>query len=82
MDDFLSTREMGWVLDVSPEAVRGMIRQGEIEGTRLPGGFRVPRAEAMRLARRRIQSEAGRKLPDREVERLIDTVISTNRQGA
>jgi hypothetical protein len=78
MDEFLSTREMGWLLDISPDAVRGMIRQGDIEGVRLPGGFRVPRAEALRVARRRIESEAGRKLPDRELERLIEQVISTN----
>jgi hypothetical protein len=78
MDDLLSTREMGWVLGRSPEAVRRMIRDGDIEGVRLPEGFRVPRSEALRLARERIESEAGRKLSDRELERLIDEVIATN----
>jgi hypothetical protein len=82
MDEFLSTREMGWVLDVSAGAVRGMIRQGEIDGLRLPDGFRVPRAEALRVARERIESEAGRKVADRELERLIDKVISTNERNA
>jgi hypothetical protein len=57
-----------------------MIRDGEIEGIRLPDGFRVPKAEALRLARARIEAEAGRKLSDRELERLIDAVISTNEQ--
>ena len=78
MDDLLSTKEMGWVLGRSPEAVRRMIRDGELEGVRLPEGFRVPRSEALRLARERIESEAGRKLSDRELERLIDEVIATN----
>ena len=78
MDDFLSTRQLAWVLDRSPETIRDMIRAGEIEGVRLPGGFRVPRVEVLRLARERIASEAGRKLTDRELERLIDEVISTN----
>ena len=82
MDDFLSTREMGWVLGRSPGTVRDMIRDGEMEGVRLPDGFRVPRAEALRLARERIEAEAGRKLSDRELERLIDEVIATNEQRA
>lgn len=78
MDDHLSTQQMGWILDRSPGAVREMIRSGEIEGVRLPGGFRVPKAEALRLARERIEAEAGRKLPDRELERLVDVLIDTN----
>ena len=64
----------------SPGTVRDMIRVGEIEGVRLPDGFRVPRTEALRLARDRIEREAGRKLSDRQLERLIDEVISTNGQ--
>jgi hypothetical protein len=78
MDDHLSTRQVGWILDRSPGAVRDMIRDGEIEGARLPGGFRVPKAEALRLARERIETEAGRKLSDRELERLVDDLIATN----
>ena len=78
VDDLLSTREMGWVLGRSPGTIRDMIRDGEIEGTRLPGGFRIPKAEALRLARVRIEEEAGRKLSDRDLERLIDEVIATN----
>jgi excisionase family DNA binding protein len=80
MDDFLSTRELGWVLGRSPGTVREMIHDGEIEGVRLPGGFRVPKAEALRIARRRIEAEAGRKLSDGELERLINEVITTNEQ--
>jgi len=80
VNDFLSTREMAWVLGRSPGTIREMIRDGEIEGVRLPDGFRVPKAEALRLARERIEAEAGRKLSDRELERLIDEVITTNEQ--
>ena len=68
MDDFLSTKEMGWLLDRSAGSVRRMIRDGEIEGVRLPDGFRVPKAEALRVSRERIETEAGRKLSDRELE--------------
>lgn len=80
MDESLSTTELAWVLGRSPGTIREMIRDGEIEGVRLPGGFRVPKAEALRLARERIEDEAGRKLSDRELERLIDEVITTNEQ--
>ena len=80
MDEHLSTTEMAWVIGKSPGRVRRMIRDGEIDGMRLPGGFRVPKAEVLRLARERIEAEAGRKLSDRQLERLIDEVISTNEQ--
>jgi excisionase family DNA binding protein len=69
---------MGWILGRSQGTIRDMIRDGEIEGVRIPGGFRIPKAEALRLARERIEAEAGRKLSDRELERLIDEVIATN----
>ena len=65
MEDLLSTREMAWLLGRSPGTVRRMIRDGEIEGVRIPAGFRVPKAEVMRLAREHIEAEAGRKLGDR-----------------
>ncbi|MFL5777669.1 MAG: helix-turn-helix domain-containing protein [Chloroflexota bacterium] len=78
MDDLLSTKQLGWILDRSPSSVREMIRDGDIEATRLPGGFRVPKAEVLRIARERIESEAGRTLSDRELERLIDQVLATN----
>jgi hypothetical protein len=73
---------MGWLLDRSAGSVRRMIRDGEIEGVRLPEGFRVPKAEALRVARERIESEAGRKLSDRELEALIDEVLTTNEERA
>jgi hypothetical protein len=78
MDEHLSTREMGWVLGRAAGTVRDMIRDGQIEGVRIPDGFRIPKAEALRLARERIEAEAGRKLSDTELEKLIDDVISTN----
>jgi hypothetical protein len=78
MEEFLSTKQMSWVLGRSQESIRDMIRVAEIDGVRLPAGFRVPKAEALRLARDRIEGEAGRKLSDREIEKLIDEVIATN----
>ena len=78
MDELLSTKEMAWVLGRSPGTIRDMIRDGEIEGVRIPAGFRISKSEALRLARERIEAEARRKLSDRELERLIDEVIATN----
>jgi excisionase family DNA binding protein len=79
MDELLSTREMGWLLGRSAGTVRDMIRDGDIEGVRLPSGFRVPKAEALRLARDRIEREAGRSVSDRRIDSLIDEVITRNR---
>lgn len=81
MEDHLSTRQVGWVLDRSAGSVRDMIRDGEIAGVRLPAGFRVPRDEVLRLARERIEAEAGKQVSERELERLIDDVIATNEAG-
>ena len=78
MDELLSTREVAWLLGRSPDTVRDMIRDGDIDGLRLPGGSRVPKAEALRLARERIEAEAGQKLSDRRLERLIDEVLARN----
>jgi len=80
MHEHLSTKELGWVLGRSAGTVRDMIRDGEIEGIRIPDGFRIPKAEVLRVARERTETEAGKKLSDRELERLIDQVISTNEQ--
>ena len=82
MDELLSTKEMGWVLGKSPGAVRRMIREGEIEAVRIPGAIRVPKAEALKMAHERLEAEAGRKVSDRELERLIDQVIATNEGSA
>ena len=78
MDDHLSTEQLAWVLGTSAGTIRDQIKSGEIEGTRIPQGFRIAKAEVLRLARDRIDSEAGRKVSDRELERLIDEVIATN----
>jgi excisionase family DNA binding protein len=82
MEDHLSTEQLAWVLGRSAGTVRDMIKDGEIESIRVPAGFRVPKAEALRLARERIESEAGRKLSDKELEGLIDEVIATNEAQA
>ena len=80
MDEHLSTEQVSWILERSTGTVRDMIRDGEIEGIRIPAGFRVPKAEAIRLARDRIEAEAGRKLSDRQIERVIDTLIESNEE--
>jgi hypothetical protein len=78
VDEHLSTEQVGWILGKSAGSVRDMIRDGEIEAIRLVEGFRIPKAEALRLGRERIEQEAGRKVSDTELERLIDAVIRTN----
>ena len=78
MNELLSTREMGWLLAKSPERIRRMIREGEIEGVRVPGAIRVPKAAALTAARQRIEAKAGRKVSDRELDQLIDQVITTD----
>ena len=78
MDESLSTTQLAWILGGSSGRVRRMIRDGEIEGIRIPAGFRVPKAEALRIAREKIEAEADRKVTDRELETLIDRVIATN----
>jgi hypothetical protein len=59
-----------------------MIREGDIEATRIVGGFRIPRDEVLRVSRETIQEKAGRKLSDKELERLIDEVLATNAEQA
>ena len=79
MDDQLSTKEMSWILGRSQGSVRDMIRDGELEAARIVSGFRIPKDEVLRVARQRVEAEAGRKLSDRQLETLIDEVIATNR---
>jgi hypothetical protein len=78
VDEQLSTEQVGWILDKSAESIRDMIRDGEIEASRIPAGFRIPKAEVLRLARDRIENETGKQMSDRQLEKLIDTVIATN----
>jgi excisionase family DNA binding protein len=78
VDDHLSTTQVGWLLGRSSNAVREMIREGEIEAARIVGGFRIPRDEVLRVSRDAIQEKAGRKLSDKELEGLIDEVLASN----
>jgi hypothetical protein len=80
MDEYLSTKELGWVLGRSAGFVRTAIKRGEIDGVLLPGGYRVARDEVLRVSREHVEAEAGRSLPDRDLERLIDDVIASNQQ--
>jgi hypothetical protein len=81
MDERLSTREVGWVLGESATSVRDRIVSGEIEATRTVEGYRIPKAEVLRLGRERIEAETGRKLSKTELEKLIDEVIRTNEEA-
>ena len=78
MRDSLSTEQLGWVLGRSANSIRDDVKSGEIESTRIPSGFRIPKVEVLRLAREKAEAQADRKLSDRELERLIDEVIATN----
>jgi excisionase family DNA binding protein len=78
MDDHLSTKELGWLLGRSSSSVREMIRDGEIDAARIPGGFRIARDEVLRVSRDTIQEKAGRKLSDAELEGLVNEVLATN----
>ncbi len=82
MDEHLSTTQLGWLLGRSSSSVREMIRDGELEATRIVGGFRIARDEVLRVSRETIQEKAGRKLSDRELEALVDEVLATNEQRA
>jgi hypothetical protein len=78
MDDHLSTKQVGWVLGHSAGTIRDQVKAGEIDGSRITTGFRIPKAEVLRLAREKIEAEGGRKVSDKELERLIDEVIASN----
>lgn len=66
------------MLGRSANSIRDDIKSGDIESTRIPSGFRIAKDEVLRLAREKAEAEADRKLSDRELERLIDDVITTN----
>jgi hypothetical protein len=78
MEDHLSTKQVGWILGRSAGTIRDQVKAGEIDGSRITTGFRIPKAEVLRLAREKIEAEDGRKLSDAALERLIDEVIATN----
>jgi hypothetical protein len=82
MRESLSTEQLGWVLGRSANSIRDDIRDGTIEGSRIPSGFRIPKAEVLRLAREKVEAEADSKVSDRQLERLIDEVIATNEAAA
>jgi hypothetical protein len=80
MEDHLSTEQVGWVLGRSAGTIRDQVKAGEIDGSRITTGFRIPKAEVLRLAREKVEAESGRKRSDRALERLIDEVIATNEE--
>ena len=78
MDEYLSTKELGWVLGRSATSIRTLLKNGEVHAVRMPGGYRIPRSEVLRVSRDHVEAEAGRKLGDRELERLVEQVIAAN----
>ena len=78
MEDHLSTNQVGWILGRSAGTIRERVKSGELEGSRITTGFRIPKAEVLRLARQKVEAEGGGRLSDRALERLIDEVIATN----
>ena len=78
MNDLLTTQQLAWVLGESTGTIRAAIKAGEIEATRIVGGFRIPKVEALRLARQKVEAETGGKITDTKLERLVDEVIETN----
>ena len=82
MDDHLSTQQVSWVLGRSPGTVRDMIQDGKIEATRIVDGYRIPKAEVLRLAGELVEAETGRKLSDTALERAINDLIAANEGGA
>jgi len=78
MEDHLSTEQVGWVLGRSAGTIREQVKAGEFEGSRIPAGFRIPKAEVLRLAREKVEGETGRTIAGKDLERLIDEVIATN----
>ena len=78
MNDLLSTQQLAWVLGRSTGTIRDQIKAGEIEATRIVSGYRISKAEALRLAREKVESESKQNVSDKQLEHLIDEVIETN----
>jgi len=78
VNDLLTTQQLAWVLGRSTGTIRDQIKAGEIEATRIVSGYRIPRAEALRLAREKVESETEGTISDATLERLVDEVIETN----
>jgi hypothetical protein len=78
MEGHPSTREVGWILGRSAGTLWDMIVAGEIEATRTVEVYRIAKAKALRTWPRTARSQAGGKLSERDLERLIDQMIETN----
>ena len=78
MNDLLSTQQLAWVLGESTGTIRDQIKAGDIEASRIVGGYRIPKSEALRLAREKVEAETSTKISDAKLERLMDSVIETN----
>ena len=66
------------MLGRSAGSIRDDVKAWDIESSRTPAGFRISKAEVLRLAREKVEGETGRKISDTALEMLIDEVIATN----
>jgi excisionase family DNA binding protein len=77
--DQFSTSEVGQLIGRSPTSVRGMIERGELESERLPGvGYRIAREAVLDLAKSVLRDEARARLSDKQVEALVERVLTHN----
>jgi excisionase family DNA binding protein len=77
--DQYSTREVGQLIGRSSGSVCRMIERGTLEAHRLPGiGYRIPRDAVIELGKETLLDEAGARLSDAQVARLVDHVIEHN----
>ena len=49
MNELLTTQQLAWVLGRSTGTIRDQIKAGEIEATRIVGGYRIPKPEVLRV---------------------------------
>ena len=74
-----STREVSQLIGRSAGTVRRMIERGELDAHRLPGvGYRIPREAVIEVGKATLLDEAGARLSDARVARLVDQVIEHN----
>jgi excisionase family DNA binding protein len=77
--DQLSTREVAQLVGKSSSAIRTLIDRGELAAERLPGvGYRIPRDAVLSLASAVLRDEAGARLSDAQVKKLVEQVLDHN----
>jgi excisionase family DNA binding protein len=75
----LSTREVAQLVGRSASSIRTPIERGELKAERLPGvGYRIPRSAVLALAGEVLRDEAGARLSDAQVRKLVEQVLEHN----